>query len=81
MSVRVSASHVSQAHMASATIPSHWTGKCVTSSNIPCSSCNKKLISTRFFKDGFVANYGFVRQLRDFALPRDGNGDGTWCAS
>ena len=81
MRVRVSGSHVSQAHMASAAIPSHWTGKCVTSSDFPSSSCNKKLIGARFFKDGFVASYGFVRRLRDFASPRDGNGHGTWCAS
>ena len=66
--------------MSDATIPSHWTGTCVTSSDFPSSSCNKKLIGARYYINGFLAEGGALDSA-DFLSPRDGDGHGTWCAS
>ena len=56
-----------------------FTGECETGEDFTASDCNTKLISARYFGDGFIASTG--ANFQDFVSPRDGEGHGTHTAS
>lgn len=56
-----------------------FTGECETGEGFQASDCNTKLISARYFGDGFFASAG--SNLKDFISPLDGEGHGTHTAS
>lgn len=56
-----------------------FTGECETGEGFTASDCNTKLISARYFGDGFIASAG--SNLQDFVSPLDGEGHGTHTAS
>ncbi|WP_179959340.1 S8 family serine peptidase [Marinobacter changyiensis] len=59
-----------------------WNGKCVPGEDFNASLCNQKLISARFFNEGFGGNAGIDANLPfEFNSPRDHNGHGTHTAT
>ncbi|KAL2930049.1 CO(2)-response secreted protease [Bienertia sinuspersici] len=54
-------------------IPPKWKGECMTGQNFPTTSCNKKLIGARYYKDEDNAT--------EILTARDENGHGTHVAS
>ncbi len=56
-----------------------FTGQCVTGEQFTTNLCNTKLISARYFGDGFIASAG--SNLLDFVSPRDEDGHGSHTAS
>lgn len=56
-----------------------FTGECVTGEQFTANFCNTKLISARYFGEGFFASVG--ANLQDFKSPRDGEGHGSHTAS
>ncbi|MGW1341245.1 S8 family serine peptidase [Kribbella sp. NPDC002412] len=57
-----------------------FTGSCETGESFTADLCNTKLISARYFGDGWL-NLVPPDQRADYASPRDGNGHGTHTAS
>ncbi|GAV61386.1 Peptidase_S8 domain-containing protein/PA domain-containing protein/Inhibitor_I9 domain-containing protein [Cephalotus follicularis] len=62
-------------------IPSKWKGQCITTSDFPGSSCNRKLIGARFFCNGYEATNGKMNETSEYRSPRDSDGHGTHTAS
>lgn len=56
-----------------------FTGECETGEQFTTYFCNTKLISARYFGEGFFASAG--SNLQDYKSPRDGEGHGTHTAS
>ncbi|KAL0009707.1 hypothetical protein SO802_004815 [Lithocarpus litseifolius] len=62
-------------------IPTKWKGHCVTTSDFPPSSCNKKLIGAKFFSQGYEATNGKINETVETKSPKDTDGHGTHTAS
>ncbi|KAA8537833.1 hypothetical protein F0562_027587 [Nyssa sinensis] len=58
-------------------VPTTWKGVCEIGNNFNSSSCNKKLIGARFFKEGYEAAYGPIDETIQSNSPRDDDGHGT----
>lgn len=56
-----------------------FTGECETGEQFTVDLCNTKLISARYFGEGFFASAG--SNLQDYVSPRDGEGHGSHTAS
>jgi subtilisin family serine protease len=57
-----------------------FTGTCQPGENFTADLCNSKLISARYFGDGWLS-YVPPQDRADYVSPRDGNGHGTHTAS
>ena len=58
-----------------------FTGECETGVQFDASDCNTKLISARYYVDGFGATKIGTEEQGEYLSPRDGNGHGSHTAS
>ncbi|KAL6212391.1 hypothetical protein ACLB2K_017611 [Fragaria x ananassa] len=64
-----------------APVPRSWKGQCEDAKGFNSSSCNRKLIGTRFFSKGYEAALGPVNEKVESRSPRDDDGHGTHTSS
>ena len=58
-----------------------FSGTCVTGEQFAADDCSTKIISARYFVDGFGAGNIGDASVGEYASPRDGNGHGSHTAS
>ncbi|XP_058085389.1 subtilisin-like protease SBT3.6 [Magnolia sinica] len=60
-------------------VPSHWKGVCESGEHFNSTNCNRKLIGTRWYIKGVLAEVGGKLNITgvDYFSPRDGDGHGT----
>ncbi|GAV64622.1 Peptidase_S8 domain-containing protein [Cephalotus follicularis] len=60
-----------------AAMPDSWKSACETGTNFTSSSCNKKLIGTKYFYNGYEATLGPIDTSKESKSPRDDDAHGT----